>query len=98
MAKPTQTSLTEKTEHAGAACMIKDLRGVGSILPLDVPYAPEAAEVEAVQSLVLSGICRPGFTTVQEGAKDTRLVHFKFCFLGQVSIGLDSLDQLSQGG
>ena len=97
MAKPTQMSLTEKTEHAGAACTIKDLR-VGSILPLDVPYAPEAAEVEAVQSLVLCGICRPGFTTVKEGAKDTRLVHFKFCLFGQVAIGLDSLDQLSQGG
>ena len=98
MAKPTQTSLTEKTEHAGDACTIKDLSVCHSILPLDVQHAPEAAEVEAVQSLLLSGICRPGFTTVQEGAKDTRLVHFQFCLLCQASIGPDSLVQLSQGG
>ena len=98
VAKPTQMSLNEKTEYAGDACTIKDLSVCHSILPLDVQYAPEAAEVEAVQSLLLSGICRPGFTTVQEGTKDTHLVHFQFCLLGQVAIGPDSLVQLSQGG
>ena len=98
VAKPSQTSLTEKTEHAGDACTIKDLSVCHSILPLDVQYAPEAVEVEAVQCLLLCGICRPGFTTVQEGAEDTRLVHFQFCHLGQAAIGPDSLVQLSQGG
>ena len=97
LAKPTQTSLTEKTEHARDACTIKDLSVCHSILPLDVQYPPEAAEVEAVHSLLLSGICRLGSTTVQEGAEDTHLLHFQFCLLGQVAIDPDSLVQLSQG-
>ena len=51
------------------------LQDVGdSVLPPDVQQAPKAAEVESVESPLLSGIGRPRLAAIEESRQDTSLV------------------------
>ena len=55
--------------------MLQEDLGVGdSVLPPDVQQAPKAAEVESVESLLLSGIGRPRLAAIKESRQGTSLV------------------------
>ena len=61
--------------------MLKDPGIWHFVAPVDAEDAPQAAEVEAVQLLLLFVICRPCFTAIQECTDD------KAIFVFTVSLG-----------
>ena len=54
--------------------MLQDLCVGDSVLPPDVQQAPKAAEVECVESPLLSGIGRPRLSAIKDSRQDTSLV------------------------
>ena len=46
----------------------------GSVLPPDVQQSPKAADVESIESPLLSGIGHPRLAAIKESQQDTSLV------------------------
>ena len=76
MARPSKSSLGQESEYSGDPCAPEYLCVRYFVLPCDAKHPVEAAEVEAVQSLLLTCICCPCFNTVKKGA----------CILRQLTI------------
>ena len=60
-------------------------------LPCDVQYPLTAAEVKAVQFLLLTCIGCPCFTAVEKGSEYVCLVNTEYCILRQLTIFLSPL-------
>ena len=88
---PSKSSLGQESEYAGDPCAPENLCVRYFVLPCDAKHPVEAAEVEAIQSLLLTCICCPCFTDVEKGAEYLCLVNTEFCILGQLIICLSPL-------
>ena len=65
MTEPAKKALTEECEDRGQPCAFQHFSVWDLVLPFDSKNSSEAAEMEAVQSLLLGGVCGPPFTTVE---------------------------------
>ena len=64
MSEPTHPTLAKHEVHAEGACFLQHCSVGDLILPCNAQDTSEAAEVEAFQAILLSGVCGPGFTAV----------------------------------
>ena len=68
MARPSKSSLSQESEYSGDPCAPEYFCVRYFVLPCDAKHPVEAAEVEAVKSVLLTCICCPCFTAVKKGA------------------------------
>ena len=74
MPQPTQPALSEQGEHAWKVGSGQDL-GVGhAVLPAYAKDSADASQVEGIESVLLSDICGPCLTAINQCA-DTGIVH-----------------------
>ena len=85
MGQPSESSLGQESKHAGGPCTPEFICVQYLVLPCDSQHPSEAAEVEAVQSLLLTCIGCPCFAAVEKGAEGTCLVNTEFCVLHQLT-------------
>ena len=67
MTEPSQTTLAEKSNHAGRVCQLEHFCVGDVILPFDAKDAPKATKVKCVEAMLLLDICRPFLTAADAG-------------------------------
>ena len=77
--KPSESALSEECVHGGKTCDLEDLYVCNFVSPVDTEDATKTAQVEAVQFVLLSGVCCTCFAAIQESADDAGIV---YCHLG----------------
>ena len=78
MSKPTQTTLTEHKVHAEGTCCRQHFDVCDLVLPGNAQDPMKTAEVEVFQAVLLSGVCGPELTAIQQSTQDACLVHLEF--------------------
>ena len=91
MTQPPESSLGQESDYAGDPCAPEYVCVRYFVLPYDAQHPLEAAEVDAVQFLLLTCIGCPCFTAVEKGSEYVCLVNTEFCIRRQLTILLSPL-------